>query len=108
MQNHSSTRNTSGANRPSSAAKNGNRLQTPQNYVGQVYEGAQETVSEYPLSSVLITMGLGFGAGMLLASLIAPPPRRRTYLEQAGNRMDELGHRVLDAVSGYLPRSSRW
>ena len=108
MQNHSSTRNTSGANRPSSAAKNSNRLQTQQNYVGQVYEGAQETVSEYPLSSVLITMGLGFGAGMLLASLIAPPPRRRTYLEQAGNRVEELGHRVLDAVSGYLPRSSRW
>jgi hypothetical protein len=108
MQNHSSTRNHSGANRPSSAAKNGNRLQAQQNYVGQVYEGAQETVSEYPLSSVLITMGLGFGAGMLLASLIAPPPRRKTYLEQAGNRVEELGHRVLDAVSGYLPRSSRW
>jgi hypothetical protein len=77
------------------------------NYAGQVYEGARETVSEYPLSSVLITMGLGFGAGMLLASLIAPPPRRRTYFEQASDRVEDLGHRVLDAVSGYLPRS-RW
>ncbi|MFO0897707.1 MAG: hypothetical protein U0836_09830 [Pirellulales bacterium] len=106
MQNHSSTRNHSAASRSSSAAKSSNRLQ--HNYAGQVYEGAQETVSEYPLSSVLITMGLGFGAGMLLAALIAPPPRRKTYLEQAGNRVEELGHRVLDAVSGYLPRSSRW
>ena len=93
---------------PATPFATGNRLQAQQNYVGQVYEGAQETVSEYPLSSVLITMGLGFGAGMLLASLIAPPPRRKTYLEQAGNRVEELGHRVIDAVSGYLPRSSRW
>lgn len=108
MQNHSNTRNHAAASRRSPRAKSDDRLRSQHNYAEQVYEGAQETVSEYPLSSVLITLGLGFGAGMLLASLVAPPPRRKTYLEQAGSRVEELGHRVLDAVSGYLPRSSRW
>ena len=105
MQNHSTARN-------QNARKN--RLpqqpeqQQVQRYAGQVYEGTRETVSEYPVASVLITMGLGFGAGMLLASMIAPPPRRRTYLENASDRMEGLGQRVMEAVSSYLPRSSSW
>jgi len=105
MQNHSTTRNQN--------ARKNRISQEPtqhdvQRYAGQVYEGTRETVSEYPVTSVLITMGLGFGAGMLLASMIAPPPRRRSYLENASGRMENLGQRVMDAVSGYLPRSSSW
>ena len=108
MQNHSTTRNQNARTRRSGAESGGRSQQLQQNYAGQVYEGARETVSEYPLSSVLITMGLGFGAGMLLAAALAPPPRRKSYLENAGGRMEDLGHRVLDAVSGYWPRSARW
>jgi hypothetical protein len=105
MQNHSTTRNQNARkNRISQEPSQRN----VQRYAGQVYDGTRETVSEYPVTSVLITMGLGFGAGMLLASMIAPPPRRRTYFENASGRMEDLGHRVMDAVSSYLPRSSSW
>jgi hypothetical protein len=105
MHNNSTTRS---RNRRVAPAEDGGRTEMRHSYAGQVYEGARDAVSEYPLSSVLITMGLGFGAGMLLAAAIARPPQRKRYLTNAGSRMEDLGQRVLDAVSGYLPRPSRW
>jgi hypothetical protein len=72
-----------------------------------VYDGTRQTVTEHPLASVLVTFAAGFAAGMLLSAALAPIRSRRGPRRHSGSRMEELGQRVMDAVSGYLPQPSR-
>jgi hypothetical protein len=76
-------------------------------YAGQVYEGTREAVGAYPLASVLVTFAAGFATGMLLATAFARPPRRPSPWQRGGNRLEELGRRAMDAVSGYAPSTHR-
>jgi hypothetical protein len=63
-------------------------------------------VSDYPLSSVLVVVGLGLAVGMVLGSILGrhatPGPSfvQRTELA-AGN----LGRQMLGAMAGALPES---
>jgi len=63
-------------------------------------------VSDYPLSSVLVVVGLGLAVGMVVGSILgrpaAPGPSfvQRTELA-AGN----LGRQMLGAIAGVLPES---
>src|SRR5690349_12867877 len=63
-------------------------------------------VSDYPLSSVLVVVGLGLAVGMVVGSILGRPATpvpslvQRTELA-AGN----LGRQMLGTIAGVLPES---
>ena len=63
-------------------------------------------VSDYPLSSVLVVVGLGLAAGVVLGSILG---RSLTPTPSLGKRAElaaeQFGRRMLNAMSGVLPDS---
>jgi hypothetical protein len=50
--------------------------------IQRAYEQTGELVRHNPGSSALVTFGVGFGLGLVLTLLLAPPPRRQqTWFE---------------------------
>ena len=63
-------------------------------------------VSHYPLSSVLVVVGIGLGVGIVLGSILGGPVLPRPSLGQrTGHAAEEIGRQMLDAIAGILPQS---
>jgi hypothetical protein len=63
-------------------------------------------VSDYPISSVLVVVGLGVAVGVVLGSILgsspAPAPSLAKRTEVAAER---LGRQMVGAIAGVLPES---
>lgn len=63
-------------------------------------------VSQYPLSSVLVVVGLGLAVGVALGSMLgrpaAPGP---SFGQRAELAAGNLGRQMLGAIAGVLPES---
>jgi hypothetical protein len=80
------------------------RAQQVRERVEDGYHQAEDLVRDYPASSVLTTLALGFAVGYLATSLLTPPPRRRVSWAEA-NLPEGLGRQISDAVMRVLPES---
>src|SRR4029079_11927533 len=63
-------------------------------------------VSNYPLSSVLVVVGLGLAVGVVVGSILgrpaAPGP---SFVQRTGLAAGNLGRQMLGAIAGVLPES---
>ena len=67
---------------------------------------ANPVVSHYPLSSVLVVVGLGLAVGVAVGSVLGGPVTPRPSLGQrTGLAAEKLGRRMLDSIAGVLPES---
>lgn len=75
---------------------------------GSEFKSTMEQVCHYieenPASSVLIGLGVGFGAGVALGALL----RGSTgYFQPDRSFTERLGHQVAESLSGVLPKGWR-
>ncbi|HUG70133.1 MAG TPA: hypothetical protein VMM76_20455 [Pirellulaceae bacterium] len=65
-----------------------------------VAEDSKDFVGEHAMPSALIAFGIGVGAGLMVASLLADSlPARHTSMTQ------RLGQQMLDAMGSVVPQS---
>jgi len=63
-------------------------------------------VSDYPLSSVLVVVGLGLAVGVVLGSILGRSPTPTPSLgKRAELAAEQFGRQMLGAMSGVLPDS---
>jgi hypothetical protein len=63
-------------------------------------------VSDYPLSSVLVVVGLGLAVGVVLGSILGrPAPPGPSFGQRAELAAEHLGRQMLGAIAGVLPES---
>ena len=63
-------------------------------------------VSQYPLSSVLLVLGVGLGVGVALGSILGGPVvPRPSFGKRAELAAETLGRQMLDVIAGVLPES---
>lgn len=59
-------------------------------------------VENNPTTAVLVSLGVGFGVGVLVASLLEGPVRRWTQPE-SHNFAERVGHKVMETLHDVLP-----
>jgi hypothetical protein len=59
-------------------------------------------VENNPTTAVFVSLGVGFGVGVLVASLLEGPVRRWTQPESR-NFAERVGHRVMETLHDVLP-----
>jgi len=85
----------------------------------EAYEGTQEIVRENPATTALVTLGVGFGLGLLLSTMLMP--RRKSWYEDyipdmssrfqasqwtpRGGWSDAISRMIPDSLSRHAPRS---
>jgi len=63
-------------------------------------------LSDYPLSSVLIAVGLGLAVGMVLGGILAKPTTpAASFATRAELAAEQFGRQALSAITGVLPQS---
>src|SRR4051812_5314361 len=74
--------------------------------MANVVKEPEGVVSDYPISSVLVVVGLGVAVGVVLGSILgrssAPAPSLTKRTEVAA---EQLGRQMLGAIAGVLPES---
>jgi len=73
-----------------------------QEYFSQGCNQFREMVDHNPMSSVMLSFGVGLGVGVLLGSLLVPE-HQPTMSERTRMMADELGNRIYDALAKSLP-----
>lgn len=74
--------------------------------VGEAYRETEGLVRRNPGSSALVTLGVGFGVGLLLTHLLMTPPRRRSsWLNKYHEYLPDMPSRqeIADAIAKMLP-----
>jgi len=72
--------------------------------VGRGYEQAEQMVSQYPVSAVILAFGIGLGLGFLLDAAFMPEQRKFSELTTS-EKAQRIGQQVLEAVGRVLPES---
>lgn len=62
----------------------------------------RECVEDYPKGAVLLGFGLGFGAGLALASLLCSST---DYFSREESFAERISHKVADSLGDVLPKS---
>jgi hypothetical protein len=63
-------------------------------------------VSDYPLSSVLIAVGLGLAVGVVLGGILGRPTTPApSFTKRAELAAENVGRQMLGAIAGVLPES---
>jgi len=63
-------------------------------------------ISQYPLSSVLVVVGLGLAGGVVLGSILGGPATPGpSFGQRAEVAAEHLGRQMLGAIAGVLPES---
>lgn len=63
-------------------------------------------VSDYPLSSVLVAVGLGLAVGVVLGSILGRPATPNpSFVQRTELAAGNLGRQMLGAIAGVLPES---
>src|SRR6478672_8479408 len=63
-------------------------------------------VSDYPLSSVLIAVGLGLAVGVVLGGILGKPATpAASFGKRAELAAEQFGRQALSAITGVLPQS---
>lgn len=71
-----------------------------QGMVPAACQAVGDAVRNYPASSTLLTVGLGFGLGVLLGSALASPAKKK-------GTMARFGESVWSAMSNMVPESMK-
>lgn len=74
----------------------------PARQAESVSEQVNSCITRNPKTSVLIGLGVGFGAGILLASVLRESSR---HLSREDSIAERLGNQVMDSLSDVLPSS---
>ena len=74
--------------------------------VGNAVKKSEGLVSDYPLSSILVVVGLGLAVGVVLGSILGRPATPGpSYLQRTEIAAGNLGRQMLGAIAGVLPES---
>lgn len=68
----------------------------------RVQQQMTDRVVEQPLAVLLISLGVGFGLGMMLGRAFRPEPKTHWYDRKSA---EQLGRRLLDSMAGMVPES---
>ena len=66
-------------------------------FFADAYDACEHCVQRNPGASILLTLGAGFGIGLLIGHVLGEPPRDER------SRAAKLGQQALDAMSRILP-----
>ena len=63
-------------------------------------------VSDYPLSSVIVAVGLGLAVGVVLGGILGKPTTHAaSFGKRAELAAEQFGRQMLGAIAGVLPES---
>jgi len=74
---------------------------TASNMMGGAMERVEETVQQWPFSSVATAFGVGLGLGVILGCALAEQSQPRHWYDNIS--ADRIGRSVLDSLSNVLP-----
>ena len=69
--------------------------------MGGAVERVEETVQQFPFSSVLTAFGIGLGLGVVLGCALAEPQRPSHWYDNLS--AERFGRSMLDSLSNVLP-----
>lgn len=104
MNNSSKSANAANSNKPAQMASQVvERVQHVADDYGvtKAYYQVEGMVENRPLSSVMISFGIGMGVGLALGSMLAAA----TYTEPKTRTAERMGQQLLDALSRVVPSS---
>ena len=84
----------------------GQNKSPPRRTVARAVEKPDGLVSDYPLSSVLIAVGLGLAVGVVLGGILGRPTTPApSFGKRAELAAEQFGRQALSAITGVLPQS---